>query len=456
MVKAREACGLFGVFGDPKAVELTYYGLFSLQHRGQESAGIASLTKDQQIQCVRGMGKVAEVFKGHDLEKLSSHAAIGHVRYSTTGESHAENAQPLLVRYQRGQVALGHNGNLTNNRRLRASLVDEGSIFATTTDSEVVLHLLARHSHQKSFDAALNATLSELIGAFSLVLLWPDRMIAVRDPWGIRPLWYGQKDGAHIFGSETAPFDIIGAEALKEVEPGTWIEVSASGVREERYAEAGKTAHCLFEHIYFARPDSQLFGDLSQAVRRKAGAKLALEHPVEADLVCPIPDSGNEAAIGYAQASGIPLGTAFVRNHYVGRTFIQPSAKDRIASADIKLNVVKAEVAGRRIVIVDDSIVRGTTSKKRIHRLREAGAKEIHFRVSCPPIISPCHYGLDFQSRGELIGASKTVAEIEAYLELDSLGFLSLEGLLSSVSKTPDSYCTACWTGNYPLPTEEV
>jgi amidophosphoribosyltransferase len=452
MVKMKDACGLFGVFGDPAAVELTYCGLFTLQHRGQESAGIASIV-DGKIASYKGMGNVAVVFKGRHLEDLKSNCAIGHVRYSTTGESHSENAQPIVVRYHSGQqVALGHNGNLVNRMSLRNELELQGSIFASTTDSEVVLHLLARMHKNDDLDDALIQVLRRLKGAFSLLMMWNGKMVAVRDPWGFRPLWWGKKGDAHVFASETAAFDIIHAEALEEIKPGTFMVVDENGKREVSYIDEKPTpAHCLFEHIYFARPDSRLFGDLAQDVRIAAGRQLAREHEVEADMVCSIPDSGNEAALGYSLESGIPLAFAFVRNHYIGRTFIKPSAKDRLAAADLKLNVIKSSVKGKRVVVVDDSMIRGTTAKNRIQRLREAGAKEIHFRISCPPIRNPCYYGIDFQSKGELIAAKKTLEEIREFLQLDTLGYLSLDGLLSCVTQDPGNYCTACWSGNYPV-----
>lgn len=454
MVKLKEACGLFGVFGDPAAVEMTYCGLFTLQHRGQESAGIASIV-DDEIHTYKGMGNVASVFKGRHLEDLTSDKAIGHVRYSTTGDSLFENAQPIVVRYQSGrQVALGHNGNLVNRNALRKELEEQGSIFASTTDSEVVLHLLARmHTQSEDLEAALIATLKRLKGAFSLLMLWKDKMIAVRDPWGFRPLWYGKKDGAHLFASETAAFDIVRAETHDEVKPGTFVIVDENGRRDVEYIEEKPTpAHCLFEHIYFARPDSRLFGgDLVQDVRIAAGRQLAREHHVEADLVCAIPDSGNQAALGYSLESGIPLGFVFVRNHYIGRTFIKPSAKDRIAGADLKLNVITSAVKGKRVVVIDDSMIRGTTGKKRIQRLREAGASEIHFRISCPPTRFPCYYGIDFKSKGELIASQKSLDEIRDFLNLDSLGYLSMDGLLNCVTLPADNYCTGCWTGDYPV-----
>jgi len=449
--KPKEACGLFGIIGADDAVETTYYGLFCLQHRGQESAGIASVSDDRLV-CRKGMGLVAEVFNDTEqLRALSSRLALGHVRYSTTGESEPANAQPIVVRCQQGHVALGHNGNLVNRRRLRRRLESQGSIFATSTDSEVVLHLLARQPSGLADDKVLSYTLAPLRGAFSLLMMWPDRMVAVRDPWGLRPLWYGRRGDAHVFASETAAFDIVGAEAIREVEPGTYMVATEEGVRTVRYAEPERVAHCMFEHVYFARPDSRMFGDLVQDVRTELGRTLAREHPVEADMVCAIPDSGNAAALGYSLESGIPLGTCFVRNHYIGRTFINPSAQGRVTATDLKLNLIASAAKGKRIVVIDDSIVRGTTAARRIQALREAGAKEIHFRVSCPPILHPCHYGIDFQSKGELIAGRLSIDEIREYLGLDSLGYVSLDGMLRSVSKPPDSYCTACWSGDYPV-----
>ena len=451
MSKPREACGIFGVFGDPKAVEMTYCGLFTLQHRGQESAGIASVDVEKRcLKSFKGMGRVAEVFKGRHLEALESHAAMGHVRYSTTGDSEPANAQPILVQYNRGQVALAHNGNLVNRKLLRTMLEEQGSIFSSTTDSEVVLHLLARCSKHQGLNDAMKTTLSQLRGAFSLLMLWPDRLIAIRDPWGFRPLWYGKRGDTHLFASETAALDIVGATPEFEVEPGTFVVVDENGLKTHRYHDPITPRHCMFEHIYFARPDSQIFGDLVQDVRIKSGRTLAREYPVEADVVCSIPDSGNDAALGYSLESGIPLGYCFVRNHYIGRTFINPSAKDRLTATDLKLNLIKGAVEGQRVVVIDDSMVRGTTAKKRIKRLREAGAKEVHFRVASPPVISPCHYGIDFQSKGELIAARHDLETIRKDLGLDSLGYLTLDGLKGCLS-SPDDYCTACWTRDYPV-----
>lgn len=448
----REFCGVFGVFGDDEAATLAYHGLFTLQHRGQESAGIVSTGSGEELAAVKGMGRVAEVFKGRHLEEqLAGAAAIGHVRYSTTGESRPENAQPLVVKTQHGQVALGHNGNLVNRRTLRAELESKGSIFATTTDSEVILHLLARCDVSLPREEVLKRTFRRLKGAFSLLMLWPDAMVAVRDPHGFRPLWLGRRGDAAVVSSETAALDVIDAEPVAEVEPGTFVIIDKDGQRTVRFDDAPVTRHCLFEHVYFARPDSKMFGDVVQQVRQKFGRRLAEEHPVEADIVCAIPDSGNDAALGYANRSGIPLSYAFVRNHYIGRTFIKPSAKERLAATDLKLNVIESAVRGKRVIVVDDSIVRGTTARRRVKRLREAGATEVHFRVSCPPIVSACHYGIDFQSKGELIAASKELEDIRRHLELDSLGYLSLDGMRDCMSKGRDSYCTACWTGDYPV-----
>ena len=451
----KEACGLFGLWGDPEAVLKTYYGLFALQHRGQESAGIAS-TDGKAILRHRGMGVVPAVFDPDVLERLRAAAAIGHTRYSTTGSSLLQNAQPLVANTRFGAFAVAHNGNLINAAELRARFEEQGSIFQTTSDSEVVLHLLASPDGPKDdLVARVAHACKALRGAFSLLVLTPEMMIGVRDPQGWRPLWLGRTAaGAHGFASETPAFDLTRVEPLREVPPGTMVVVDASGWREVRYAEP-TPAHCLFEHVYFARPDGMLFGDPVQQVRQELGRALAREHPAEADIVTAIPDSGNAAALGYSQESGVPLEQAFIRNHYVGRTFIQPSPAARSLFADLKLNVVKWAVAGKRVVVVDDSVVRGTTARRRCRYLREAGAKEVHLRVSCPPIRHPCFFGIDFPSREELLAANLDLKEIARQLEVDSIGFLSVEGMLRAVSSPRESYCTACWTGRYPLPLPE-
>ncbi|RMG11910.1 MAG: amidophosphoribosyltransferase [Planctomycetota bacterium] len=452
----REACGLFGVFGRPQAARWTHRALFALQHRGQESAGIAVVGEDGVLRRHRGMGTVGAVFdRPGVLERLEGSVAVGHVRYSTTGSSLLPNAQPLLANTQWGAYAIAHNGNLVNGSALRAEHERGGSIFQTTSDSEVVLHLLAAPGGAADPLQRIAAACRRLRGAYSLLVATPRRLFAVRDPQGFRPLWLGRDDeGAVAFASETPAFDIAGVRAVREVEPGTIVEVSDDGLREHCFAEPAP-ARCAFEHVYFARPDGFLFGDPVGRVRKELGAALAREHPAEADVVVSIPDSGNEAALGFSQASGIPIEHGFIRNHYVGRTFIEPEQADRARFADLKLNVVRWVVEGRRVVVVDDSVVRGTTARRRCRFLREAGAREVHLRVSCPPIRNPCFYGVDFQSKGELLAAVHDLDAMARELEVDSLGFLSLEGLLGAMGGAPDSYCTACWSGRYPVPVPE-
>ncbi|MCW8141382.1 MAG: amidophosphoribosyltransferase [Planctomycetota bacterium] len=453
---AREACGVFGVWDDPEAVAKTYYGIFALQHRGQESAGIAS-TDGRVIQRHRGMGTVGAIFADEQvLARLAGRGAIGHVRYSTMGASLLQNAQPLVANTQWGTFAVAHNGNFTNGPSLRARFEAAGAIFQTTTDSEVFLHLLARAGGSDDPAERIAAACREVRGAYSLLVMTPGMLVGARDPQGFRPLWLGQTaDGKYAFSSETPSFDLTRIRPLYEVPAGTLVVVDAAGVRQVRFAEP-RPAHCVFEHVYFSRPDGVIFGDAVQEVRKALGRQLAREHPApSADIVIAIPDSGNAAAMGYSLESGIPLEQGFIRNHYVGRTFIQPSAASRALSADLKLNVVRSAVEGKRVLVVDDSVVRGTTARRRCHYLREAGAREVHLRVSCPPIKSPCFYGVDFQSKGELMAAVHTIDEMARIMEVDSLGFLSVEGMLSVLSSPASDYCTACWTGNYSVPIEE-
>jgi amidophosphoribosyltransferase len=451
--KAKDACGVFGIAGDPDAAGKTFYGLFALQHRGQESAGIATTgASGTRVELVRGMGAVPTVFNESALERLKNPIAIGHVRYSTMGSSTIANAQPLVARTHAGFFAVAHNGNLTNGPSLRRSFEERGSIFQATADSEVMLHLLARPQGPKDPLERVAETARQLEGAFSVLVLVPGAILAVRDPHGFRPLWLGKtKEGAFAFASETPAFDLTGIEPVREVAPGTIVEASSRGIRELRFADA-RPKHCVFEHVYFARPDGVIFGDSVQDVRKKLGRALAREHPAQADIVVPVPDSGNAAALGFSLESGIPYEHGFIRNHYVGRTFIQPSAAARARSADVKLNVVKEAVRGQRVVVVDDSVVRGTTARRRVRYLRDAGAREVHLRVSCPPLKNPCFYGIDFQSKGELVAAEKSLDELKTLLEVDSLGYLSVEGMLACLSSPGESYCTACWTGRYPVP----
>ncbi len=448
----KEYCGVFGVFGHPEAVQLTYLGLYALQHRGQESAGIVSKVGDE-LHCHKGMGIVGDVFKVEHLDSLKSHMAMGHVRYSTTGSSVAKNAQPILINYSRGQIAIGHNGNLVNAGALRRQLEQSGSIFQTTTDSEVILHLIARHNEGRVEDAILDA-IKQIHGAFSLTIVTENQLIGIRDPNGFRPLCIGTLEGAHVLASETCALDLIGADFLREVEPGEMVIINKYGLRSVKYAEQ-KNSFCIFEFIYFSRPDSNYMGQNVHQVRKRLGTTLAKEHPVSADLVVPIPDSGNSAALGFAEGSGVPFEMGITRNHYIGRTFIQPTEFIRDFGVRIKLNPIKKVLKGKRVVIVDDSIVRGTTSRSRIRTIREAGAAEVHMRASCPPHKFPCVYGIDFPSQSELIAANYSVSEIASFLRADSLGYLSVEGMLESTGVDKNKFCTACFTGKYPVHFEE-
>lgn len=448
----KDACGLFGVWGHPGSVEKTYLGLYALQHRGQESAGITSV-KGGRLQSHKGMGLVADVFTRETIEKLQSTSAIGHVRYSTTGSSNLVNTQPLVAETIYGPVAVAHNGNLVNSARLRREHETAGSIYQTTTDSEVILHLLANPQISKGKLSILNC-LREISGAYSLLFLTPTGMVAVRDPNGFRPLCLGKFNGAYVVASETCAFDLARVEYIRDIEPGEILHISDSGMMSEWIVPRGSVtpSFCIFEHVYFSRPDSCVNGDTVHLVRRKLGKQLAVEHPVQADVVIAIPDSGNSAAVGFAEESGIPYDRGFIRNHYVGRTFIQPSQDQRDLGVEIKLNVVKDVVRGKRVVVVDDSIIRGTTSKSRVRNLRDAGAREVHMRISCPPTISPCFYGIDFPTEKELIAATMDVDSIRKHLGLDSLGYLSVEGMLRATSKPADHFCTACFTKKYPVP----
>ena len=447
--EAKHKCGVFGVWGAPDAAHLTYTAMYAQQHRGQESAGIA-VRHEGQLRAHVGMGLVPEVFNEETLDKLTGDAAIGHNRYSTTGSSRSQNAQPLLREYVGGQVALGHNGNLVNANLLRQHYEDRGHMFQTSTDTELILVLLA--SHHLSWEDPLTEVLQHLQGAYSLVFLFPDRIEAVRDPWGWRPLVLGKTvEGQDCVASETVALDAIGAKFVREVEPGEIVTLSDAGVSSRRFARPQTPAHCIFEHVYFANPSSQLFGDTVQVVRERLGEKLAEEAPVDADYVVPMPDSGRSAALGYARASGIPYCEAIVPNRYVGRTFIQPSQDQRRSSVQLKLNVVEQLIRDKRIIVVDDSIVRGTTTKGKMAQLRRAGPKEIHLRISCPPIRHACYFGIDFPEREKLVAAERTQAQIAEYLEVDSLHYLSLDGMLSCVSRPKGHYCTACWSGEYRI-----
>ncbi len=454
----KEKCGVFGVWGRADGAQLSYLGLFAQQHRGQESAGIA-VTEHGRIRAHTGMGLVADVFGPAELAPLTSDdvvGAIGHNRYSTFGGSEACNAQPIVQSYAKGQVALGHNGNLVNGSALRHWFEARGHIFHTTSDSEVIVHLLASPEQQKTGDA-LAAALRRLQGAFSLVVLFPDRIEAARDPWGWRPLVLGEMpDGAPVVASETVTLEVVGARIVREIEPGEIVTLSDAGVESRRFADpAPRLARCVFEHVYFASPASTIFGDNVQIVRERLGAQLAKESPCEgADWVMPMPDSGRSAASGFARASGIMYREGIVPNRYVGRTFIKPTQEARKAAVRLKLNVIHEIVDGKKLVVVDDSIVRGTTTREKMRQLYEAGAKEIHLRISCPPIRHPCHFGVDFATRDELVATGRTVEQIRDFLGVDSLEFLSLEGLLSCVKHPADSYCHACYSGKYPIDLE--
>jgi len=447
--KFKDECGVFGIFGHPEAANMTYLGLYALQHRGQESAGIAA-SDTQQVRISREMGYVADIFDGETLSKLSGPISIGHVRYSTQGESKLLNAQPILIDCAHGQIALCHNGNIVNARELRDDLVQQGSIFQSNSDTEVILHLYAR-SKARSVEDAIVESVAQVQGAFSLVMLTKDRLIAVRDPHGFRPLALGRLDDAWVICSETCAMDLIGATYERDVEPGEIVIISADGLKSIKPFPPAPLAHCIFEHVYFARPDSYVFGRSVNEVRTELGRVLAREQPIDADVVVPVPDSGVCAAMGYHEASGVPLRMGLIRNHYVGRTFIQPQQSIRHFGVKVKLNPVRSILQGRRVILVDDSIVRGTTSRKIVRMVRAAGAKEVHVRISCPPTISPCFYGVDTPRKAELIGATHTIEEIREFLEADSVGYLSLDGMLSAVQSERSSYCTSCYTGVYPV-----
>ncbi len=454
--KLREECGVVGIWGHPEAANLAYLGLYALQHRGQESAGIASSDArgaGQVIHTKRAMGQVADIFTPKALHKLPGRAAIGHTRYSTCGDSGINNAQPLTVECNKGQLAVAHNGNLVNAAAIRARMEGQGSIFQTTSDTEVILHLLAQ-SRATGFDAALEEALNQVEGAYSLLLLTPDSLYAVRDPWGFRPLAMGRMaDGAVCFASETCAFDLIGATFERDVAPGEWVRLTGQGPaapQAHRFAAARPRRQCVFEHVYFARPDSLVFERSVQLSREEMGRRLAREAPAEADLVVPVPDSGVAAALGYAAEAGLPCRFGLIRSHYVGRTFIEPSQQIRDFGVKLKLNPVRRLLEDKRVVLVDDSIVRGTTSRKIVTMIRDAGARQVHVRISCPPTVSPCYYGVDTPSKAELIAANQTVDEIRATIGADSLAYLSLAGLDAAVDNRDDSFCKACYTGRYP------
>jgi len=451
--RPRESCGIFGVFGCSEAARKTYHGLWAMQHRGQESAGIVA-SDGEELRSKKGLGLLSEAISYGELGDLPGRIAIGHVRYSTTGAKRMQNIQPLVIEYSSGIVAIAHNGNVTNARTLRRRYEDRGSIFQTSTDSEVIVHLLADPVHIDSPDP-LAASLREVKGAYSLLMLGSKSLVAARDPLGFRPLSVAELDGGYVLASETCAFDLLGARFIRDVEPGEIVSIGEVGLESRRFAEpAGRGAQCIFEHIYFARPDSVVFGDTVHNVRVRLGENLAATHPVDADVVISVPASGDSAAIGYSRRSGIPLDRGFVCNRYVGRTFITPEQEGRSESVQVKLNVVRDVVRGKRVVVVDDSIVRGTTCRARLSMLRQAGARELHLRISAPPIRFPCFCGIDFPHADELIAADHPVAEIRDFLGVDSLGYQTIEGLLSAVSGPPQRYCLTCFAGDYPVEAE--
>ena len=447
----RHYCGIFGIYGHPQAALLTYYGLFALQHRGQESAGIVACDGGQ-LRLHKGMGLVSQVFNPETLEGLPGSMALGHTRYSTTGSSHLRNAQPLAIDCARGQIAIAHNGNLTNAAQLREQLESKGSIFQTTVDSEIILHLMA----QPTLDGRENnlvATLHRIEGAYSLAIMTEQELIGVRDPHGFRPLSLGRLEGGWVLASETCALDLIHAEFIRDVEPGEVVIINQQGVRSlKAFPEHSRRAFCMFEFVYFSRPDSNLLGRNVYQVRVEMGRQMARENPVVADLVVPVPDSGNCAALGFSLESGIPYEQAFVRNHYIGRSFLQPSQLIRDFNVRVKLNLIHELVRDKRVVIVDDSIVRGTTCKSRVNNLKEAGAREVHVRVSCPPHQWPCVYGIDFPDRSKLMAAQHSLDQIRRYLNADSLAYLSQEGMVKATGLPAQDFCMACYDGRYPVP----
>jgi amidophosphoribosyltransferase len=443
-----DECGVFGVFGHEEASKLTYLGLYALQHRGQESAGIVS-SDGTELHLHRAMGEVEEIFTPAVLAELPGNLAIGHTRYSTAGDKALLNAQPIMIDCNKGKVALGHNGNLTNAAEWRRKLEHRGSIFQTNSDTEVIVHLLAR-SQTHNLSGALGDALNQVEGAYSLLVLTTDELIAVRDPRGFRPLNLGKLGDAWLVASETCAFDLLNAQYVREIEPGEMVRISRSGIESIHFAPEKPLQQCIFEHVYFARPDSIIFGRSVNESREALGRLLAKEHPANADIVVPVPDSGVPAAVGYALESGIPFRMGLIRNHYIGRTFIEPSQAIRNFGVKLKLNPIRSLIAGQRVVLVDDSIVRGTTSRKIVRMVRESGAKEVHMRISCPPTISPCYYGVDTPTREELIASSSTPEEICKFIGADSLGYISLAGLKQAVSDTQGHYCTSCYTGIYP------
>ncbi len=450
--KPRESCGIFGICDHAEAAPLTYFGLYALQHRGQESAGIATIQGDTIIEH-KGMGLVSDVFDMSHLSMLEGRSAVGHVRYSTTGSSVLTNAQPFLVRHRKKSYAVAHNGNIVNAHTLKDELEESGSIFQTTMDSEIFLHLFVKNL-EFGFEQALVKSVSRLQGAFSFVMLTSlGEIIGIKDPYGFRPLCLGKLNGSYVLASETCAFDLVEAEFVRELDPGEIVIIGPAGIKSIKTSPATRRAFCIFEFIYFARPDSTFYGQNVYLTRKAHGRRLAEEAPVEADFVMPFPDSGTYAALGYSEASGIPFEMGMIRNHYVGRTFIQPTQSMRDFGVRIKLNPVKKLLKGKDIIIIEDSIIRGTTVRTRVKSLRKLGVRKVHMRVSGPPHRFPCHYGIDFSTRGELIAASKTVEELRGFLGLDSLYYLSIDGLLKATKfKSPENnFCKACFDGSYPV-----
>ncbi len=444
-----EECGVFGIYGHPEASNLAYLGLHGLQHRGQEGAGICT-SDGKQLHVEKAIGLVSDNFTEKRLKRLPGYAAIGHNRYSTAGVSAMKNVQPIVVNFSLGSMAIAHNGNLINADQLRTLLEDEGAIFQSSSDSEVIVHLTA-HSRGESIHQRIISALNQVRGAYSLLILLEKELIAVRDPFGVRPLSIGEHDGAYVVASETCAFDLIGAKYIRDIDPGEMVIINEKGVQSVRALNSTQKAQCIFEFIYFSRPDSNIFGGTNvNKVRKDLGRQLARESGIDADLVIPVPDSGMPAAIGYSEESGIPFDLGLIRNHYVGRTFIEPKQSIRHFGVKLKLNPVRDLLEGKRIIAVDDSIVRGTTSKKIVKMLREGGAKEVHMRISSPRTIGPCFYGIDTPTRQELIASSHLTEEIRKYMTADSLAYLSIEGL-QAVVPDPDDYCYACFTNLYPI-----
>lgn len=449
--KLKDECGVLGIYapGEEYIAEMMGFGLVALQHRGQESAGIAT-SKDGRMHYYKDMGLVQDVFSTKTLDRLQGDVSIGHVRYSTTGESYVSNAQPLVVNYKGGSIALAHNGNLVNASAIREDLEDQGSIFQTTIDTEVIANLIARN-YQKGFKQSIIDTLAEIKGAFALTIICEDKLIGVRDPNGLRPLCLGKLDNGYVLASESCALDVVGAKFIRDIEKGEMVIIDENGVDSFIYDDKKRNAHCVFEYVYFARPDSKIDGESVYITRRDSGRILAKEYKIDADIVIAVPDSGIDAAIGYAEESGIPYGIGLIKNKYIGRTFIKPDQKSRELAVRLKLNPLKENIVGKRVIMIDDSIVRGTTSKKIVDALRAAGAVEVHVLVSSPPVAHSCYFGIDTPERKELVGAVKSVDEICEMIGADSLGYISISGLVESINKTQNNLCVACFNADYPI-----